>query len=213
MVVDNFRTSSHLEASFTYHHLHIMRYSGDNLMDFFYNRWTDILNNMDLANKPTDKLLEETLYRKIEHSQLMKFDLSRYESTIEGDKDRSYKYLIDMIRKHVKKKIGDQFLKAKEKAVMNFVGNPKATPAEGSDEDPPKKPNPKPKAKPAPGGNPKGGKTGKDGDLAPATPVYPTAAPKSHGKPKGNGKEGRSQSPDTRDRKKMYCVFHFEKNN
>ena len=35
MVVDNFRTSSHLEASFTYHHLHIMRYSGDNLMDFF----------------------------------------------------------------------------------------------------------------------------------------------------------------------------------
>ncbi|CAL1157152.1 unnamed protein product, partial [Cladocopium goreaui] len=110
----------------------------------------------------------ETLYRKIEHSQLMKFDLSRYESTIEGDKDRSYKYLIDMIRKHVKKKIGDQFLKAKEKAVMNFVGNPKATPAEGSDEDPPKKPNPKPKAKPAPGGNPKGGKTGKDGDLAPA---------------------------------------------
>eukprot|EP00435_Cladocopium_sp_Y103_P008623 s4782_g2.t1 len=119
---------------------------------------------MEASNKPNDKLLEETLYRKIEGSQLMKFDLSRYESAIEGDEDRSYKYLLNMIKKHVKKKLEERLIRDKEKAVINMIGgNPKATPAQGEDSPNPKatlrrsqklhrlrqRPSPKAKATPA----------------------------------------------------------------
>eukprot|EP00435_Cladocopium_sp_Y103_P059805 s184_g21.t1 len=151
MVVENFRTTFQTEATYTFYHLHIMKYGGDNNLTNFYNRGVDVMNNMEPSNKPNDKLLEETLYRKIEGCQLMKFDLFRYESAVEGDEDRSYKYLLNMIKKHVKKKLEERLIRDKEKAVINMIGgNPKATPAQGEDSPNPKaKPKAKPKATPA----------------------------------------------------------------
>ena len=113
---------SQTEATYTFHHLHIMKYGGDSNLSNFYNRWVDVMNNMEPSNIPNDKLLEETLYRKIEGSQLMEFDLSRYESAVDGDEDRSYKYLLNMIKKHVKKKLEERLIRDKEKAVINIIG-------------------------------------------------------------------------------------------
>eukprot|EP00435_Cladocopium_sp_Y103_P009981 s2232_g2.t1 len=116
-----------------------------------------------------------------------------------------------MIKKHVKKKLEERLIRDKEKAVINMIGgNPKATPAQSEDSPNPKaKPKAKPKATPAaPKTKPKGGEK----EESTATPVYPAAAPKAHNRPKGNNRE-RSQSPGPDNRKKMYCMFHFEKKN
>ena len=79
----------------------------------------EVLNSMGTANKPNDNLLEGTLYRKLEGSSLMKFDLSRSESVVEGDTDRSYQYLLHMMKKHAKKRLEDKLIKEKEIAVVN----------------------------------------------------------------------------------------------
>eukprot|EP00435_Cladocopium_sp_Y103_P058187 s1130_g20.t1 len=216
MIIDNVRTSSQIEATFTFYHLHIMKYGGDSNLANCYNRWIEVLNNMEPSNKPNEKLLEETSNRKIEGSQLMKFDLSRFESAVDGDEDRSYKYLLNMMKKHVRKRLEERLIRDKERAVINLVGNPKATPAQGEDSPNPKaKPKAKPNATPAaPKTKPKGGKKDEadGGESSAATPVYPTAARKAHNKPKGNNRE-RSESPGPDNRKKMYCMFHFEKKN
>lgn len=106
------------------------------------------MNHMEASNRPNDKLLEDTLYRyrKLEGSQPMKFDLSRYESAIEGDEDRSYQCFLNVMKKHVRKRLEDRLIRDKERAVINAIGNPKATPA--TEEDP--KPKAKPKPSPAP---------------------------------------------------------------
>ena len=39
----------------------------------------------------------DALYKKIRNSSLMMFDIKQYESWMEGDQRRSYRYLLDVI--------------------------------------------------------------------------------------------------------------------
>ena len=61
----------------------------------------EMVSNMMPDDVPPDDWLRDALYKKIRNSSLMMFDIKQYESWIEGDQRRSYRYLLDVIERHI----------------------------------------------------------------------------------------------------------------
>ena len=163
-------------------------------------------------DRPSQNSLRDTLFRKIEHSKLMHFDISRYRTFNEGHPEKTYDFLIDMIKGYRARGKQERLLKERERAVKVSLSSNKTMPAledvekpaapiktkkddaaaSSSTADPPKG-NPQAKAK------------------SEAASVLPTPSPKSHAdkNKKGKGKGGRSSSPV--DKKKIFCNYFFNK--
>ena len=214
MILISFKSPDHTEVLYNSHHLYVFSYSGDDQLEAFYNKWLDIIYNMKPDDRPSTNSLRDTLFRKIEHSKLMHFDISRYRTFDGGHPDKTYDFLMNMIRGYIARGKQERLLKDRERAVKMSLSSNKTIPAL---EDAPKPAAPTktkkedaaaaassasdpPKVKP---------KTKAKNDAA---SVLPTPSPKSHAdknNKKGKGGKGRSSSPT--DKKKIFCNYFFNK--
>ena len=180
-------------------------YFGDDQLKAFYNKWLDIIYNMKPGDRPSKNSLRGTLFRKIEHSKLMHVDISRYWTFNEGHEDKTYDFLLEIIKGYIARGKQERLLKERERAVKLSLSTTKTTPAVDETEKP-AAPSTKTKKDAAavssfpsdpPKGNPKAYAKSE------AASVLPTPSPKSRaGKKtkKGRGKGGRSSSPTDRRR-------------
>ena len=212
MVLISFKSPDHTEVLYNAHHLYVFNYYGDDQLEAFYNKWLDIVYNMKHDDRPSTNSLRDTLFRKIEHSKLMHFDISRYRTFDEGHPEKTYDFLITMIKGYIARGKQERLLKERERAVKMSLTSTKTTPAledaekpaapikikkeneaaASSTSDPPKRPKAKAKSE--------------------AASVLPTPSPKSHAdknNKKGKGGKGRSSSPV--DKKKIFCNYFFNK--
>eukprot|EP00435_Cladocopium_sp_Y103_P049810 s1489_g15.t1 len=213
MILSNFRSPDHREVLYNSHHLYMLTYYGDNNLEMWYNKWLDIVYNMTPDDRPSKNSLRDTFFRKIEDSKLMSYDISKYKTLNEGHQDRTYEYLLNVVKGYIQRGKQDRLVLDRERAVKQSLQQSRTTPAETDDTKTAapstktkKEQNaaaassstetPKPKAKPK----------------AKAASVLPTPSPKRHAADKKNkpgGRPGRSSSPV--DKKKIFCNFHFNK--
>ena len=215
MILISFKSPDHTEVLYNSHHLYVFSYYGDDQLEAFYNKWLDIVYNMKHDDRPSINSLRDTLFRKIEHSKLMHFDISRYRTFDEGHHEKTYDFLINMIKGYIARGKQERLLRERERAIKMSLTSNKTTPAlEDADKpavptktkkenaaaassiEDPVKVKPKAKAKNE------------------AASVLPTPSPKSHAdknnkKGKGKGGKGRSSSPT--DKKKIFCNYFFNK--
>ena len=210
MILEHFRTPGQRETAFTMEHIVSMKYLGDSNLEVFYEKWMEMVSNMMPDDVPPDDWLRDSLYKKIRNSNLMMFDIKQYESWIEGDQRRSYRYLLDVIERHISRIREDKHVAAREKYARDFAGGGEPTaPAPNPTAAAPDA-NPKAKAK----ANPKEKAAPKAKAKAEAAPVLPSPQPKQHAKGKGKGKgngKSNSRSASPRSKKKIPCHFHFIK--
>ena len=216
MILVSFKSPDHTEVLYNSYHLYVFNYYGDDQLEAFYNnKWldTDIVYNMKQDDRPSLNSLRDTLFRKIEHSKLMHFDISRYRTFNEGHPEKTYEFLIDMIKGSIARGKQKRLLKERGRAVKISLTSTKTTPALGDAEKPAAPTKTKKEAAAAsssttdpPKGNPKAKAKSE------AASVLPTPSPKSHAdkkSKKGEGKGGRSSSPT--DKKKIFCNYFFNK--
>ena len=212
MILEHFRTPGQRETAFTMEHIVSMKYLGDSNLEVFYEKWMEMVSNMMPDDVPPDDWLRDALYKKIRNSSLMMFDIKQYESWIEGDQRRNYRYLLDVIERHISRIREDKHVAAREKYARDFAGGGKPSApapnptAAAPDANPKAKPKATPKEKAAPKAKAK----------ADAAPVLPSPQPKQHAKGKGKGQgkgkdRANSRSASPRSKKKIPCHFHFIK--
>ena len=213
MIVDSFRSASNTDLVYTIRHLYDLPYPGDAELVTFKAQWNEVLECMRPGDVPNDVALRDILYDKIRGSKLMMFDIHYYDSKQEPHPDKTYKYLIDTINKHIKIRREEKNRDARNQGLkhMNSRFKNMALPTEGQPDKPPKAaPAPKPKANPT--------SSPKSGNAAPVL-ADPKAKQHAKGKDKGKGKgkkgkgKSRSRSPSAprsaADKKKIPCRFHF----
>ena len=88
MILISFKSPDHTEVLYNAH-LYVFNYYGDDQLEAFYNKWLDIVYNMKHDDRPSTNSLRDTLFRKIEHSKLMHFDISRYRTFDEGHPEKT----------------------------------------------------------------------------------------------------------------------------
>ena len=204
MILESFRSSTHTDLTFTGKHLHEMTYPGDNKLSLFRNQWIHILSAMREDDKPRGLALRDILFDKIRGSSSMAFDIQYYRKRPEGDPEKSYEYLMEMMARTIATEREEKNRIEKTKGVQQIMGA-KALAAEKPDKN-----TQKPDKPPKPANEN-------------ALPVLPKPTPKSRpesvkgkgkdgkGKDKGKGKDGsRGRSP-SQDRKNIPCIFHFQK--
>ena len=212
MILISFKSPDHTEVLYNAHHLYMFKYYGDDQLEAFYNKWLDIVYNMKHDDRPSTNSLRDTLFRKIEHSKLMHFDISRYRTFDEGHPEKTYDFLITMIKGYIARGKQERLLRDRERAVKLSLSSTKTAPAPEDAEKPAapiktKKENEA--AASATGDPPKRPKAKAKSDAA---SVLPTPSPKSHAdknNKKGKGGKGRSSSPV--DKKKIFCNYFFNK--
>ena len=213
MILISFKSPDHTEVLYNSHHLYVFAYPGDDQLEAFYNKWLEIIYNMKYDDRPSFNSLRDTLFRKIEHSKLMNFDISRYRTFDEGHPEKTYDFLLKMIQGYIARGKQERLLKDRERNVKLSLNTSRTTPAledaprpavptktkkeeaaaASSTDDPPKV-KPKTKVKNE------------------AASVLPTPSPKAHAdknNKKGKGGKGRSSSPT--DKKKIFCNYFFNK--
>ena len=213
MILISFKSPDHTEVLYNSHHLYVFNYPGDDQLEAFYNKWLDIIYNMKPDDRPSENSLRDTLFRKIEHSKLMYFDISRYRTFDEGHPEKTYKFLMDMIKGYIARGKQERLLKDRERAVKMTLGNTKITPALEDAPKPaaPTKTKKEDAAAASSAGDPPKVKP-KTKAKNEAASVLPTPSPKSHAdknNKKGKGGKGRSSSPT--DKKKIFCNYFFNK--
>ena len=107
----------------------VLNYYGGDQLEAFYNKWLDIVYNMKPDDRPSKNSLRDTLFRKIEHSKLMHFDISRYRTFNEGHDDKTYDFLLDMIKGYIARGKQERLLKERERAVKLSLSTTKTIPA------------------------------------------------------------------------------------
>ena len=85
--------------------------------------------NMKHDDRPSINSLRDTLFRKIEHSKLMHFDISRYRTFDEGHPEKTYDFLLNMIKGYIARGKQERLLKDRERAVKMSLTSNKTTPA------------------------------------------------------------------------------------
>ena len=212
IILISFKSPDHTEVLYNAHHLYVFNYYGDDQLEAFYNKWLDIVYNMKHDDRPSTNSLRDTLFRKIEHSKLMHFDISRYRTFDEGHPEKTYDFLITMIKGYIARGKQERLLRDRERAVKLSLSSTKTAPAPEDAEKPAapirtKKENEA--AASSTGDPPKRPKAKAKSDAA---SVLPTPSPKSHAdknNKKGKGGKGRSSSPV--DKKKIFCNYFFNK--
>ena len=75
MILVSFKSPDHTEVLYKSHHLYVFNYYGDDQLEAFYNKWLDIVYNMKQDDRPSLNSVRDLLFRRIEHSKLMHFDM------------------------------------------------------------------------------------------------------------------------------------------
>ena len=212
MILVSFKSPDHTEVLYNSHHLYVFNYYGDDQLEAFYSKWLDTVYNMKQDDRPSLNSLRDTLFRKIEHSKLMHFDISRYRTFDEGHPEKTYDFLITMIKGYIARGKQERLLKERERAVKISLTSTKTTPALEDAEKPaaPIKTKKENEAAASSTGDPP--KRPKAKAKSEAASVLPTPSPKSHAEKnnkKGKGGKGRSSSPV--DKKKIFCNYFFNK--
>ena len=212
MILISFKSPDHTEVLYNAHHLYMFNYYGDDQLEAFYNKWLDIVYNMKHDDRPSTNSLRDTLFRKIEHSKLMHFDISRYRTFDEGHPEKTYDFLITMIKGYIARGKQERLLRDRERAVKLSLSSTKTAPAPEDAEKPaaPIKTKKENEAAASSTGDPP--KRPKAKAKSDAASVLPTPSPKSHAdknNKKGKGGKGRSSSPV--DKKKIFCNYFFNK--
>ena len=212
MILISFKSPDHTEVPYNTHHLYMFNYYGDDQLEAFYNKWLDIVYNMKHDDRPSTNSLRDTLFRKIEHSKLMHFDISRYRTFDEGHPEKTYDFLTTMIKGYIARGKQERLLKDRERAVKLSLSSNKTAPAPEDTEKPaaPIKTKKENEAAASSTGDPP--KRPKAKAKSEAASVLPTPSPKSHAdknNKKGKGGKGRSSSPV--DKKKIFCNYFFNK--
>ena len=212
MILISFKSPDHTEVLYNAHHLYVFNYYGDDQLEAFYNKWLDIVYNMKHDDRPSTNSLRDTLFRKIEHSKLMHFDISRYRTFDEGHPEKTYDFLITMIKGYIARGKQERLLRDRERAVKLSLSSTKTAPAPEDAEKPaaPIKTKKENEAAASSTGDPP--KRPKAKAKSDAASVLPTPSPKSHAdknNKKGKGGKGRSSSPV--DKKKIFCNYFFNK--
>ena len=212
MILISFKSPDHTEVLYNAHHLYVFNYYGDDQLEAFYNKWLDIVYNMKHDDRPYTNSLRDTLFRKIEHSKLMHFDISRYRTFDEGHPEKTYDFLITMIKGYIARGKQERLLRDRERAVKLSLSSTKTAPAPEDAEKPaaPIKTKKENEAAASSTGDPP--KRPKAKAKSDAASVLPTPSPKSHAdknNKKGKGGKGRSSSPV--DKKKIFCNYFFNK--
>lgn len=206
MILNSFRSATHTDLAFTGKHLYELQYPGDNKLSLFKSQWLHILFAMREDDKPRGMALRDILFDKIKVSNSMAFDIRYYKRLPEGNSEKTYDYLLEMMNRTIATEREEKNRLERLRGVNQIVSNPKALAAErpGKKEEPPKA---TPKA------------------IENAAPVLTKPNPKAHGeyekskgkydKGKGKGKNKdkdrpRGRSPSV-DRKTVPCVYHFQK--
>ena len=151
MIVDSFRSASNTDLVYTIRHLYDLPYPGDAELVTFKAQWNEVLECMRPGDVPNDVALRDILYDKIRGSKLMMFDIHYYDSKQEPHPDKTYKYLIDTINKHIKIRREEKNRDGRNQGLkhMNSRFKNMALPTEEQPDKPSKAaPAPKPKAKP-----------------------------------------------------------------
>ncbi|CAL1143954.1 unnamed protein product [Cladocopium goreaui] len=191
MILISFKSPDHTEVLHNAHHLYMFSYYGDDQLEAFYNKWLDIIYNMKHDDRPSANSLRDTLFRKIEHSKLMHFDISRYRTFDEGHHEKTYEFLIGMIKGYIARGKQERLLKDRERAVKISMSSNKTTPALEDDVKAaaPTKTKKEDAAAASSAGDPPKGKP-KAKAKSEAASVLPTPSPKSHAdkNKKGKGK-------------------------
>ena len=208
MIVDSFRSASNTDLVYTIRHLYDLPYPGDAELVTFKAQWNEVLECMRPGDVPNDVALRDILYDKIRGSKLMMFDIHYYDSKQEPHPDKTYKYLIDTINKHIKIRREEKNRDARNQGLkhMNSRFKNMALPTEEQPDKPSKAaPAPKPKAKPT--------SSPKSGNAAPVLAQHAKGKDKGKGKGKKGKGKSRSRSPSAprsaADKKKIPCRFHF----
>ena len=136
MVLISFKSPDHTEVLYNAHHLYVFNYYGDDQLEAFYNKWLDIVYNMKHDDRPSTNSLRDTLFRKIEHSKLMHFDISRYRTFDEGHPEKTYDFLTTMIKGYIARGKQERLLKDRERAVKLSLSSNKTAPAPEDTEKP-----------------------------------------------------------------------------
>ena len=212
MIVDSFRSASNTDLVFTIKHLYDLPYPGDNDIVVFKSQWNEVLECMRPADVPNDIALRDILYDKIKGSKLMAFDLHYYEGKEETHSEKTYKYLMDTISKHIRLRREEKNRNAKNQGLKHLTRYPSLPATTENESDKPAKAAATPKTK-SPAVPPKAG---------PAGPVLADPKVKPHqkgskgakGKGKGKGKNrDRTRSPSVprtaAEKKKIPCRFYF----
>ena len=212
MILISFKSPDHTEVLYNAHHLYMFNYYGDDQLEAFYNKWLDIVYNMKHDDRPSTNSLRDTLFRKIEHSKLMHFDISRYRTFDEGHPEKTYDFLTTMIKGYIARGKQERLLKDRERAVKLSLSSNKTAPAPEDTEKPaaPIKTKKENEAAASSTGDPP--KRPKAKAKSEAASVLPTPSPKSHAdknSKQGKGGKGRSSSPV--DKKKIFCNYFFNK--
>ena len=87
----SFNSPDHTEVLYN---SQVFNYYGDDQLEAFFNKWLDIVYNMTPDDRPSKNSLRDSLFRKIEHSKLMHFDISRYGTFNEGHDDKTFDFLL-----------------------------------------------------------------------------------------------------------------------
>lgn len=119
MIVTNFRTTSYTEMMFNVQNLYSLKYPGDKQIGRFLAAWEEILANMRPSDIPSEVTLRDCIHKKIRDSQLMRFDLSKYEGLREGDAEKTYGFLMGVIRRCVERQLEDKNQSDRERAVYD----------------------------------------------------------------------------------------------
>ena len=90
MILVSFKSPDHTEVPYNSHHLYVFPYYGDDQLEAFYNKWLDVIYNMKPDDRPSKNSLRDTLFRKIEHSKLMHFDISQHRTFNAGHEGKTY---------------------------------------------------------------------------------------------------------------------------
>ncbi len=212
MIVDSCRSTSNTDLEFTIKHLHDLPYPGDNDLVTFKSQWNEVLECTRPADIPNEIALRDILYDRVKGSKLMAFDLHYYEGKADSHYEKTYKYRIDMISKHIRLRREEKNREAKNQGLKQLTSRCKSLPATtetGSTK--PAKTAPTPKAK-APAPQP-------EGDAAAPVLADPKVKPHTKGdkggKGKGKGKvRDRTRSPSAprtaaEKKKKIPCRFYF----
>ena len=129
MILISFKSPDHTEVLYNAHHLYVFNYYGDDQLEAFYNKWLDIVYNMKHDDRPSTNSRRDTLFRKIEHSKLMHFDISRYRTFDEGHPEKTYDFLITMIKGYIARGKQERLLRDRERAVKLSLSSTKTAPA------------------------------------------------------------------------------------
>eukprot|EP00435_Cladocopium_sp_Y103_P061691 s362_g23.t1 len=121
MILDHFRTTSRDEVLFNASHIYKLQYRGDKEMDKFLNAWLEIIANMKPEDIPSDVTLRDHLLRKIEGSTALHVDLVIFKGRENDDEKKTYKALLEIMRKHIARVREDKNMVARDKFATDYT--------------------------------------------------------------------------------------------